>query len=137
MRELVYEVAQDLQANSIGVFNTADPPERTIFTGTMPDGINEGILMIQAQSPSPERYIDTEYLVIEFYAKSAHSDRALALLRQVYDTYNRRYDWSTTNWHVYFSQALGSIIDMERNAEGSKLFRLSIQFISRNLNTVS
>lgn len=137
MRELDYEVAQDMAIHGIGVFGTGDESLRTIFVGELPIGLEKGIMVRTVQSPSPERYIDTERQVIEFISKGTHSDEARQLLRDVYDLYNRRYHWDTTNWHIYFSEVIGGIVDMSRNIEGSKMFRLSIQFISRNLNTIS
>lgn len=147
MRELIVEVAEDAANHGFGVFGTNDPSLRTIFWGEMPasvrgiDGLEhsipEGILLIDVSSPPPEQYIDTEHLIIDFWVKSPHSDRAKAMMRNIYNTYHRRNNWDTTNWHVYWSRALGNIIDADRDREGSKLLRLSIQFICRNLNNIS
>lgn len=137
MRELIYEVAIDIADHGFGVFGTSNPDNRTIFYGEMPDDAVEGLLLIQVPSPPPHQYIDTEYPVIDIWAKSPKTDRAYNLLRQVYNTYHRRYDWQTDNWHIYFSQALGNIVDVDRDRESGKLLRLSIQFISRNLNNIS
>jgi hypothetical protein len=137
MRELIYEVAEHAANNGMGVFGTSNPDNRTIFWGEMPANTTEGLLLIDVPSPAPHVYVDTEYLIIDFWARSPDSDRAKALLRQVYNTYHRHYNWDTTNWHIYFSKALGNIIDADRDREGGKLLRLSIQFICRNLNNVS
>lgn len=137
MRELIYEVAQDVANHGFGVFGTGNPDNRTIFWGEMPEDVAEGLLLVDVQSPPPHQYIDTEYLIIDFWAKSPHSDRAKTLLRQIFDTYHRRYHWDTANWHISFSQALGNIVDADRARDGGKLFRLSVQFICRNLNNVS
>lgn len=137
MRELVYEFAQDLATHGIGTFGTSNPDDRTIFVGTMPVGIVEGVMISMVNSPPPERYIDTEYQIIDVWVKSPHSDRAFDLMRRIYDTYNRRYHWDTASWHIYFSDAIGSTYDASRDGEGSKLLRLSLQFMCRNLNNVS
>jgi hypothetical protein len=137
MRELTQELAIDMANRGMGVFDTDDPTLRTIFVGDFPEGVKEGLFLVAVPSPPPEHYIDTQYPVIDVWARSPHSDRALALLRMVYDTYNRRYDWTTTNWHVYFSAVLGDIVDADRDSEGGKFFRLSIQFTCRNLNNIS
>lgn len=136
-REIEYEIAQDLEAHGIGIFSPANPDNRTIFVGEMPDEATEGIVLLPVPSPPPHQYIDTEYPIIDFWARSPHSDRAKALLRLVNETYHRRYGYSTTNWHIYFSRSLGSIVDVDRDAEAGKLYRLSVQFLCRNLNHVS
>lgn len=136
MRELDYEIALLLQGAGIGQF-TPVTGDRNIYVGEMPEGVNEGILIVAVVSPPPHDYVDTEYTVLDFWAKSAHSDRARSLLKQVEELLHRNYDYETANWHVYFSRSLGSIVDADRNIEGSKLFRLGVQFICRNLNHVS
>lgn len=131
------EVALDMQVAGLGIFATSTPASRNIFAGELPEGIAEGIYVLESPSPPPHQYIDTEYTVIDFWAVSAKTDRAHDLLERVFELYHRRYDWDTAHWHVFFSQALGSIVDVDRDQQRGKLFRLSIQFISRNLNHVS
>lgn len=137
MRELVYELGIDMANLGIGIFGTDDSADRNIFVGTMPVDVTEGIMLTMVNSPPPERYIDTEYQIIDIWVKSPKTDRAFDIMRSIYNAYNRRYHWNTDNWHVYFSDVLGSTYDASRNGEGSKLLRLSIQFMCRNLNNVS
>lgn len=136
-RELEYEVAIDMHNHGIGVFSTADPTSRTIYIGELPQDNTEGIMLVTVPSPPPHQYIDTEYQIIDFWSRSPHTDRSKALLRQVFDTYHRRAQWTTDHWLIDFSQALGNIVDVDRDRNGGKLYRLSIQFISRNLTHVS
>jgi hypothetical protein len=146
-RELIVEVAHDMDDNSLGVYATSSPELRTIFTGEMPDMVKdssgtdhpivEGIVLVNVPSPPPHQYVDTEYLVIDFWSRSPHSDRSINLLRQVFNLYNRRYDWDTLNWHIYWSRALGGIVDADRDLDSGKMFRLSIQFLCRNLTNIS
>lgn len=136
-KELPFEIAEDLHNAGIGVFGTSDPDARTIFVGEMPAETVEGILIVPVPSPPPHRYLDTEYLVLDFWSRAPHTDRSLALLRDVYERMHRRYQFSTGSWFVYFAAALGSIHDVDRDNEGGKMFRLSVQFICRNLSHVS
>ena len=144
-RELEYEIAQDCEANGIGVFSPADPTTRTIFISDIPDDSDadgnplypEVLLIVPVPSPPPHEYIDTEYPVLDFWSRSPHSDRSKALLRQVFDLYHRRNAFTTTNWRIYNSHALGNIVDVDRDAEGGKLYRLSVQFRCRNLTHIS
>lgn len=133
---LIKEVAELCENFQIGIFAGA-PANRTIFVGTLPETAEEAIWLIEVPSPPPHQYIDTEYTVIDFWSRSGHTDRARALLELVYNNFHRRYGYRTANWTIYLSRALGGIVDVDRDTEGGKLFRLSIQFICRNLNNVS
>lgn len=137
MRSLSYELALDMQSRGIGVFATSDPTARNIFVGDLPQDVIEGIFIVQSPSPPPHQYVDTEYTVLDVWVRAPHSDRAYNLIQSIYDTYQRRANWETTNWHVYLSHALGSYVDLDRDLEGGKMLRLSIQFICRNLNNIS
>lgn len=136
-KRLVKEIAELCENYQIGIYSTADPAVRTIHTGLLPDNVIEGIYIIEAPSPPPHDYVDTEYTVLDFWARSPKTDRAHALLELVYNNFHRRYHYETANWHISFSRALGSIIDLDRDRESGKLLRLSVQFICRNLNNVS
>lgn len=137
MSRLAKEIAELLDSANIGVYSTATPSARTIFTGELPEGIEEGIFIIETPSPPPHQYIDTEYPVLDFWARSSHTDRAHNLLDLVYGYLHRKNGYATANWNIYNSSALGAIVDVNRDSEGGKLYRLSIQFICRNLNNIS
>lgn len=137
---LVREVAELAQNLGIGVFEPVPPhtaADRTIWVGDLPETATEAVWLVEVPSPPPHDYVDTEYPIIDFWARSPTTDRAHALLELVYSNFHRRYGYSTANWTIYFSRALGSIVDVDRDANGGKLFRLSVQFICRNLNNLS
>lgn len=146
-KRLVKELAQLCHNFGIGVYSTADPAQRTIFTGEMPASVRssagvdtpviEALWLIEVPSPPPHNYIDAEYTVIDFWSRSPKTARAHGLLEEVYNQFHRRYHYETANWHIAFSRALGSIVDVDRDRENGKLFRLSVQFICRNLNNLS
>lgn len=137
MTRLAKEIAELMDAANIGVYSTANPDARNIFTGTFPEGISQGISIIESPSPPPEKYVDTEYLVLDFWSRSDSTDQAHNLLELVYGYFNRKNGYSTANWYIYNSAALGGIVDVDRDREAGKLYRLSVQFICRNLNNVS
>lgn len=146
-KRLVKEIAELCENYNIGVYSPADPGNRTIFTGELPAtitnlagadvSVNEAIWLVETPSPAPHNYIDTEYTIIDFWARSSKTARAHALLELVYNNFHRRYGYRTANWTIYFSHALGNIVDVDRDRENGKLFRLSVQFICRNLNNLS
>lgn len=129
--ELEVEIAHEM-ATRLGMTTGTN-----VFIGEAPQDIVEYINVIAVPSPPSEKYINTEYVVIDFWSRSPHTDRSKALLRNVFELYNRRYAYQTNSWYIYFSHALGSIVDTDRDAEGGKLFRLSIQFTCRNITEIS
>ena len=131
------ELALMLQQWGVGTFTTSDESQRSIWWGEIPQGITEGLYMVAAASPPPHQYVDTEYPVIDFWYRSPSTAKAEEKMRLVFNLLHRRQNWQTANWHIYFSQALGAIVDVDRDDEGGKLLRLSVQFICRNLNNVS
>ncbi len=140
-RSLVREIAEKCQDFGIGIFEPVAPltaADRTIWVGELPrSAVSTSLWLIEAPSPPPHTYVDTEYTVLDFWARSPDTDQAHGLLELVISNFHRRYGYETKNWHIYFSHALGSIVDVDRDAEGGKLFRLSVQFICRNLNNLS
>lgn len=137
MTMLASEIAELLDSLGVGVYSTSNPALRTIWVGTMPVDVTEGLYIVEAPSPPPHQYVDTEYPVLDFYGLSPDTVRAHALLELVYNNLHRRYGYATANWNIYFSQALGAIVDIDRDREASKLYRLSVQFICRNLSNIS
>lgn len=131
------EVALEMEHRGLGVFTTDTPADRTIFVGEATETPAEYLLLIPVPSPPPHIDIDTEYPIIDFWYRSPHSDRAYAMLETVLETLHRRHHYQIGNWWIELSRALGNIQDADRDLEGGKLFRLSIQFICRNLNHVS
>ena len=137
MKELADHLASDFDNRNFGVYDTSDDALRTIYYGEWGDDTAEGLLVVSSPSPPPHQYIDTEYTVVDIFGISPHTDRAINLLRQVYNAYDRAYGYTLGDWYVYNSHALGTIIDTGRTRENSKEFKLSVQFRCRNLYNVS
>lgn len=145
-KSFVREIAELTETFGIGKFSGTGA-DRTIFVGelpqktTGPDGVDhevaEALFLIEVPSPPPHEYVDTEYPVIDFWARSPYTSHAHAMLEQVFSCFHRHYGYSTANWTIYFSRALGNIVDVDRDREGGKLLRLSVQFYCRNLNNLS
>lgn len=131
------EIAELLHNAGVGVFTTTNPESRTIFVGEATEIPTEYLLLVPVPSPPPHEYIDTEYPIIDIWARSPHSDRAYSMLEQVYEILHRKHHYTTGNWYVHFSRALGTIVDADRDLENGKVLRLSVQFLCRNLTHIS
>jgi len=124
MSRLAKEIAEMLDAAGIGIYSTTDPTARTIFTGGLPQTVEEGIFIIESASPPPHLYTDQEYPILDFWARSDSTDRAHNLLELVYGYLHRKNGYATTNWYIYNSSALGAIVDVDRDRESGKLYCL-------------
>lgn len=134
------EIAQLCDEYNIGIFSPVSPQtvaDRNIYVGELTRVPEEALLILETAGPPPHTYIDAEYKVLDFWARSPHTNVAYNMLQNVQNTFHRKYSYDTLNWHIAFSHALGTIVDVDRDVEGGKLFRLSVQFICRNINNVS
>lgn len=136
-QRLAKEIAEMLDAAGVGIYSTTDPTTRTIFTGRLPAGVREGINIVESIGAPPHEYTDQQYPTLDFYSRSDSPDQGHYLLELVFNLLHRRNGYTTTNWYVYNSSALGDIVDIDEDRETGKLYRLSVQFICRNLNNVS
>lgn len=128
---LIDEIASKLQDWGYGTVGT------DIFKGSLPETIATGCYIIAAPSPAPHMYLDTEDQVFDFWYRADHTETAQRKLRELYNLLHRRANYTTLSYHIYFSNALGSIRDADRDREGGKLLVLSVQFKCRNINNVS
>lgn len=129
--DLDTEIPQLLQDLGFGTVGT------TIFNGELPQGTVKGLFLVPSPGRSPENYIDHEYITLDFWYRTPDTREGKEIMRSLFAQLHRKYNYDTTNWHIYFSEALGQVVDMDRDAEGGKLLRLSVQFICRNLNSIS
>lgn len=128
---LITEVAELVRERALGTVGV------DIFVGELPQDVTKGFFLVSAPSPAPHQYLDTEYTVIDFWYRTPSTAEGYEKMEQLKNAFHRRENYQTANWHIYFSEVLGSISDVDRDKEGGKLLRLSIQFICRNLNGIS
>ena len=128
---LISEVASKLQDWGFGTVGT------DLFIGSLPETVATGCMIVNAPSPEPHKYLDTEDQIIDFWYRADHSDYAYTKMRDLYNLLHRRANYNTLSYHIYFSNALGSIRDADRDIEGGKMLQLSVQFKCRNINNVS
>lgn len=128
---LEQKIADELQTLGFGIQG------QTLFIGQLPPDTDAGIFLVPAAGPPPHEYLDTEYHTVDFWIRSDYTDYAYKTLQDVYNAYHRRSNYVLGDWYIFFSQALSSPQDMNRDLESGKLFKLSVQFECRNTNNVS
>jgi len=106
----------------------------SIFIGNMD---NSGIILTTGGNESQDMYQGLRYETIDFWVRNASYEAGYQQARDIIDLLHRLSNWETTNYHVFFSHALGGVEDLDRDGEGKKIFKVSIRFIFRNLTDIS
>lgn len=120
-----------LQSLGLGTFGT------DLFVDELPDTPVQAVLIRSAEAIPPNQYVDTKKQMVEFWSRSPYSETAYNKLMNIYNVFDRNSNWETDNWHIYFSECLGQPVNIDRDQNSGKMYRLSILLTYRNLNTVS
>lgn len=119
-------VIQDIQrflADYTGFTRAVD-----LFVGEIPRD-TDGVYMIASPSPEPDKETGIIYQDVDFWARYKNDSEGIRKLGEIYNFFDRRHHYSTDNYYVHFSHAAGQPDDMDRDAAGAKLWKLSVMFI--------
>lgn len=128
---LIDELADHLSAAGLGAVGSK------IYLGEMPETASDALLIVELPGPPPDMYVETETHLFDFWVRSGDTHQAYAMMQQVYEVFQRKANYTLTNWYIYFSYASATIRDEDRDREGDKLLALTVTFITRNLNHIS
>lgn len=127
----VKEICEYIESNTSGRFNFGTGSGNLKVGELVRD--SEGVWAMAVPAPQPEKYTPIEYKQVSFVTRSANSTVGFDDLSVIKNLLHRAEHYETDNYQVYFSHATGDIEDQDRDAEGSKLWRVSILFIVRSL----
>jgi hypothetical protein len=122
MKPFVLSIAEYVQANTDLVLGDS------ITVGELQRGKN-GIYIVPISGTEPDRYTDTKYFVLDFWAKYKKSSEAYETLGDIYTLFHQAHHYTVGAYNVYYSNALGQISDLDRDFEENKLLRLSLNYI--------
>lgn len=132
---LIHDVATMCQDEGIGVLR------ENIFVGELPESTEDnpganGLAVVSAPSTKPNMMIPYFDEVVEFWARERVDADGAKKLKEVLNLFHQKEHYETTNFHIYFSTAEGSIEDLGRDAERRKIWRVMLQFVYRDKNIV-
>lgn len=112
-----------------------------IYIGQLPtfvtdNPIQKGIILVDLGG-SQDTYLDTLYGEIDVWAVSASTTEAYGLIQDVYSVVERNSNYDLANYYVYFSHVTFLPADMDRTADGLKLFKMTVRFIYCDKNIIS
>lgn len=121
MRIFAEELAQYLEDNTSLVVGT------NLMIGELLRGV-EGVFLTTSSGSEPDRYLPTFNETIDFWSIYKDSEDGYNILKTIYFLLHRGEHYNLTSYHVYYSNALGQIGDFDRDAEGRKIWKLTVDF---------
>lgn len=108
----------------------------TLFAGELQRGVN-GVFAIAAPSEEPDKETGIIYQSIDFWSRNSDTGQGFVHLSEIYNFFDRRHHYSTDHYFIHFSHCETQIEDMDKDAEGAKLLKLSVRFILNNTQAIS
>lgn len=121
MRIFVEEIADLISDNTTLTLGT------DLMVGELSRG-TEGVFLTTGSTVEPDRYLPVFEETIDFWAVYKRSDEGYTMLKTLYFYLHRKEHYLLDSYKVYYSHALGQIQDFDRDAEGRKLWKLSVSF---------
>jgi hypothetical protein len=108
-----------------------------LFTGEIPQGVRNAVLVLNSEGNTPHEYLNTESLVISIWTVYDNTPAGYDMAKQLYEFLHRKANYALENWYIYSSLAVSGIIDSDRTGENDKLHKVSFLFTCRLLASVS
>lgn len=131
MANIVSEISNILTARSVGVAGV------DLFIGEMPPDGDNMVMLFAAGGDTPDMYIDTKYATIDIWVRDRNSDGGYSRLLLIFNILQRMQNVQLTQYKLYFLHALTDILDMDRDAQGRKLYKITFRAIYRDTYGVS
>ncbi|OQA03765.1 MAG: hypothetical protein BWY69_00245 [Planctomycetes bacterium ADurb.Bin401] len=134
---LASEIASYIASRGLGTVG------ENIFIGELPitqtdnGGVNSGVYIINGASEGQHEYLDTNYDQLDFWSANRLTESSYEALEDIKNILSRAPNYETANYQIYFSHDISGIMDMDRTADGLKLFKMTIRFIYRDKNIIS
>jgi len=116
--------------------NTSLTIRETIFAGELKRGV-DGVFVVAAPSEPPDKETGILYQSVDFWARNADTAKAFEHLTEIFNLFDRRHHYTARGYFIHFSHHDSMIEDMDKDAEGAKLLKLSTRFILNSTTAIS
>lgn len=116
--------------------NTSLTIRETIFAGELKRGV-DGVFVVAAPSEPPDKETGILYQSVDFWARNADTAKAFEHLTEIFNLFDRRHHYTARGYFIHFSHHDSMIEDMDKDAEGAKLLKLSTRFILNSTTALS
>jgi hypothetical protein len=103
------------------------------YIGELPINGGDCTALIYAPSPNSNYSIDFYEQHIDIMVRNKKTDNGYTQMENIFKLLHAKGNYVMGDYYVYFSSALGNIIDFDRDAQRNKRYKLTIRFIYREL----
>lgn len=123
---MILEAIQNLlDDNGIGLTGV------DLFIGKLPATGIDCLAIMGSPSPAPNPAIPVFEQYVDFWARYGQPNDAYDMLGAIQDLLHPQANYTMGDYHVYLSNAQGSIEDMGEDSESRKLLKITVRFIYR------
>ena len=116
--------------------NTSLVMRDTIYAGELKRGVN-GVFAVAAPSEAPDKETGILYQSVDFWARNEDTGKAFEHLTEIFNLFDRKHHYTARGYFVHFSHNDSNIEDMDKDAEGAKLLKLSVRLILNSTTAIS
>lgn len=127
----VKEICQYLADNSSGRFTFGAGTSNNLKLGELVRG-QEGVYAMESPSELPDMYTPVITYTVDFWSVNQNAGTAHEDLQYIFQLFHQNDNITTPSFYSYFAYALNTIVDMDRDGEGRKMFKLTVVFICRD-----
>jgi len=127
----IKEICQYLADNSGGRFTFGSGASNNLKLGELVRGV-EGVYAIESASEPPDMYTPIVTYTVDFWAINSNARTAHEDLEYIFQLFHQNDNITTPSFYSYFAYAPNVILDMDRDGESRKMFKLTIVFICRD-----
>lgn len=128
---IVSEIVKLIESDGLAVSGT------DLFVGQMIPQPDNVVMMYAGGGQEQDMYLDTNYQLIDIWTRDRHSDVGYDRLLRIFELLHRLGNVQLGRYYLYFLHATSNILDMDRDAQGRKLHKITFRAIYRDTNVVS
>ncbi len=128
---IVSEVMDLIQQAGIGTQGT------DLFAGHMVPNPDNVVMVFSSGGGEQDMYLDTQYALIDVWVRDRHSDAGYDKLLRIFEMLHRMGNVQLDRYYLYFMHATSNILDMDRDSQTRKLYKITFRAIYRDTLVVS
>lgn len=121
METLIEALAQFIEDN------TSLEVGSTLMIGEMIRG-TDGVFIVEGVSDPPDVYqTSLEYHSIDFWSQNKAWKNAWSDLNEIYELLHTQSNIQIGDWYVWLTKAISQLADLDRNVEGQKQYKFTVE----------
>jgi len=117
--------------------NTTNTKGVDLYIGSLPDDVDNGIMLVGTGGGLPELYYDLYDQGIEIWSRNKNTENGFNKLKEVFTLLHRKANISTANAYIYFIHSTSDVESIGRDLNGRALHKIIIRIIYRDNPAIS